>query len=79
MHATGLSSVFPQKLATVDPRPALLCGPLRVSLDCTSWSEVWASLPMAEPPELLLCVQGGGQVCVWVRGFTILPGPRDQV
>lgn len=64
-----------EKLATVDPRPALLCGPLRVSLDCTSWSEVWASLPMAEPPELLLCVQGGGQAD-WLPATIALTGCR---
>ncbi|XP_054983495.1 LOW QUALITY PROTEIN: FYVE, RhoGEF and PH domain-containing protein 3 [Sorex araneus] len=62
-----------EELSPADPQPSLLCGALRVSEDCVAWTEVWASIPAAEPPELLLCLKGSGRAD-WLPLAIALPG-----
>lgn len=52
----------PQKPAGEDHQPSLLCSPLQVSDNGVAWSEVWATIPASEPPELVLHLQGDSQV-----------------
>lgn len=67
-----------QKLPAADSQPSLLCGPLRLSEDGTTWSEVWATIPLLGPQVLQL--RGGGQVRVLPQavgwGSTLLSQPR---
>ncbi|XP_053433836.1 FYVE, RhoGEF and PH domain-containing protein 3 isoform X2 [Nycticebus coucang] len=48
-----------EKPSTVEPRPSLLCGPLRLLDSGEAWSEVWATIPVSDPQVLHL--QGGSQ------------------
>lgn len=71
----------PQKPATVDPPPSLLCGPLLVSDGGTAWSKVWAAISESDSLELVLHLRGGSQVCPlsagphWGWGSTLLRQP----
>ncbi|XP_023372020.1 FYVE, RhoGEF and PH domain-containing protein 3 isoform X2 [Otolemur garnettii] len=48
-----------EKPPTVEPRPSLFCGPLRLLDSGEAWSEVWATIPVSDPQVLHL--QGGSQ------------------
>ncbi|XP_048656465.1 FYVE, RhoGEF and PH domain-containing protein 3 isoform X5 [Marmota marmota marmota] len=37
------------KPPAVDPQPSLICGPLWLSDNGTSWTEVWATIPASDP------------------------------
>lgn len=62
LHLTQL--LCPQKPASVDPLPSLLCGPLWVSDSGSDWSEVWATISTSDNLELVLHRQAGSQVCL---------------
>ncbi|XP_047382934.1 FYVE, RhoGEF and PH domain-containing protein 3 isoform X1 [Sciurus carolinensis] len=38
-----------EKSPTVDPQPSLICSPLWLSDNGTSWKEVWATIPASDP------------------------------
>ncbi|XP_015361776.1 FYVE, RhoGEF and PH domain-containing protein 3 isoform X2 [Marmota marmota marmota] len=38
-----------EKPPAVDPQPSLICGPLWLSDNGTSWTEVWATIPASDP------------------------------
>lgn len=46
----------------MEPRPSLLCSTLSLSDNGTTWREVWADIPEADPQVLDLLA--GSQVCV---------------
>ncbi|XP_054544690.1 FYVE, RhoGEF and PH domain-containing protein 3 isoform X4 [Talpa occidentalis] len=50
-----------EKSATEDSQPSLLCGPLQMSDDRVTWSEVLATIVTSEPLQLVLHLQGGNQ------------------
>uniref|UniRef100_A0A8D2CTI3 FYVE, RhoGEF and PH domain containing 3 n=1 Tax=Sciurus vulgaris TaxID=55149 RepID=A0A8D2CTI3_SCIVU len=41
--------VAPAKSPTMDPQPSLICSPLWLSDNGTSWKEVWATIPASDP------------------------------
>lgn len=43
----------------MDPQPSLICGPLWLSDNGTSWIEVWATIPTSDPR--VLDLRGGSE------------------
>ncbi|XP_012581439.1 PREDICTED: FYVE, RhoGEF and PH domain-containing protein 3 [Condylura cristata] len=74
-----------ERPATEDSQPNLLCGPLQVSDDGVTWSEVWATIPTVERLELVLCLQEGNQdnqppCTIPLSGCKVsLPDPKERL
>ncbi|XP_058528931.1 FYVE, RhoGEF and PH domain-containing protein 3 isoform X2 [Ochotona princeps] len=71
----------PAELPAADSQPSLLCGPLRLSEDGTTWSEVWATIPVLGTQVLHLRRGGqdGQQLCpIHLPGCTVsVPDPVE--
>ncbi|XP_015981518.2 FYVE, RhoGEF and PH domain-containing protein 3 isoform X3 [Rousettus aegyptiacus] len=83
LHLTQL--LCPQKPASVDPLPSLLCGPLWVSDSGSDWSEVWATISTSDNLELVLHRQAGSQdsrlpSTIPLSGCTVsVPDPAERL
>lgn len=83
LHLTQL--LCPQKSASVDPLPNLLCGPLWVSDSGSNWSEVWATIPTSDNLELVLHQQASNQIrplstgSCWGSACSCRPQPQAHM
>ncbi|XP_062063083.1 FYVE, RhoGEF and PH domain-containing protein 3 [Lepus europaeus] len=79
--ATPAKQSHTEKLPAADPQPSLLCSSLQLSDDGTTWSEVWATIPLPDPHVLHLrgSSQDSQQLCpIRLPGCTVsVPEPAE--